>query len=70
MATARCVLAEGAVLSLPVSPQFLSLDDLPDSRASVDLRNDQALSVSAPPLRVGAAPTWGGCWSVSPCAPP
>nr|XP_036862546.1 condensin-2 complex subunit H2 isoform X3 [Manis javanica] len=27
-----------------VEDEFLSLDDLPDSRASVDLRNDQALS--------------------------
>lgn len=37
---------------LSTPPQFLSLDDLSDSRANVDLRSDQAPSVSAPLLRL------------------
>ena len=37
---------------LSIPPQFLSLDDLSDSRANVDLRSDQAPSVSAPLLRL------------------
>lgn len=43
-----------ALLLSSVSPQFLSLDDLPDSRANVDLRNDLTPRVSPPPS-VGAA---------------
>lgn len=46
---------------LSFSPQFLSLDDLPDSRSSMDLRSDPAPGVSAPPLH-----PWG-CWKVAVC---
>lgn len=56
----------GAAPELSLSPQFLSLDDLPDSRASVDLRTDQAPSVSAPPTcRWGPMVVEGG-----PCPKP
>uniref|UniRef100_A0A8D0WHK3 Condensin-2 complex subunit H2 n=1 Tax=Sus scrofa TaxID=9823 RepID=A0A8D0WHK3_PIG len=41
--------------------KFLSLDDLPDSRSSMDLRSDPAPGVSAPPLH-----PWG-CWKVAVC---
>lgn len=43
----------GSAPELSVSPQFLSLDDLPDSGSNVDLRTDHAPNVSAPPLWVG-----------------
>lgn len=42
-----------APLLSSASPQFLSLDDLPDSRSNVNLRTDHTPSVSAPPLWVG-----------------
>lgn len=46
----RCLLCTCQALLLScVSPQFLSLDDLPDSRANVDLRNDLPPRVSPPP---------------------
>lgn len=48
---AGCLL--GAAAELTVPSQFLSLDDLPDTRGNVDLRNEQAPGVSALPHRWG-----------------
>lgn len=49
LAAAPWVLAAAAA-ELTVSSQFLSLDDLPDTRANVDLRNEQGSGVSALPI--------------------